>query len=202
MSTGAHIILGVLWIAFGVLHSVLAAGWWKRLVQQVMGGAYKYYPFLYSVFAAGSLTGILIYQFRMESRLLFALPVWAKVMAGVLALAGAGIMVNICRKYFFALSGISVFYKEQPPVKLELGGLHRYVRHPLYFGTLLFIWALFFLMPYASHLIACSIITIYTVLGTRIEEKKLVQQFGAAYTHYQQRVPMLMPGRKTLKAEC
>ena len=97
------------------------------------------------------------------------------------------------KKYFFSLSGISVFYKQQAPVVLELGGLNRYVRHPLYFGTLLFIWALFFIFPYLNNLLACCVITFYTVLGARLEEKKLVMQFGEQYISYKQRVPMLIP---------
>jgi methanethiol S-methyltransferase len=41
--------------------------------------------------------------------------------------------------------------------------------------------------------LACLVITGYTVLGARLEEKKLVVQFGEMYKLYQQRVPMLIP---------
>ncbi len=109
------------------------------------------------------------------------------------ALAGLAIMAVVIRKYFFSLSGISVFYKEEAPLALEQGGMHRYVRHPLYFGTLLFIWSLFLLFPYLNNLLACLVITLYTVFGARLEEKKLVAQFGEQYRRYQQTVPMLIP---------
>jgi protein-S-isoprenylcysteine O-methyltransferase Ste14 len=78
-------------------------------------------------------------------------------------------------------------------VVLEQGGLHRYVRHPLYFGTLLFVWALFFVFPYLNNLLACIIITIYTLIGATLEEKKLVKQFGEQYISYKRQVPMLIP---------
>ena len=35
--------------------------------------------------------------------------------------------------------------------------------------------------------------TIYLILGSRLEEEKLVAQFGEAYRKYQREVPMLVP---------
>lgn len=189
-----HIILVLLWLLFGVLHSMLAANWWKHRMQRWLGGHYKYYPFFYSVFAVVTLTGILIFQFTIDSTLLFVAPVWVKGLLCLPALAGLLIMLVVIRKYFFSLSGISVFYKDQPPVVLLQEGLHRHVRHPLYSGTLLFIGSLFFIYPYLNNLLACLVITGYIVLGARLEEKKLVAQFGETYDSYKKRVPMLIPG--------
>ena len=188
-----HILLVVLWIAFGVLHSLLAAGWWKLKMQAWLGRNYKYYPLAYSVFAAVTMILILVFQFAMRSRLLFNMPLWGKVLTGVPLVAGLAIMLAMIRKYFFYLSGIGVFYTTQPEAVLPTNGLHRYMRHPLYTGTLLFIWSLFLLMPYLNHLLACIIITIYTLLGARIEEQKLVEQFGEKYIAYQKQVPMILP---------
>ena len=188
-----HILLVVLWIAFGVLHSVLAAGWWKLKMQAWLGANYKYYPLAYSLFAAVTMILILVFQFTMPSLLLFKMPLWAKVLAGLPAVAALAVMLAMIRKYFFHLSGISVFYKTQSGAVLQTNGLHRYMRHPLYTGTLLFIWSLFLLMPYLNHLLAGIIITIYTLLGVQIEEQKLVKQFGEKYIRYQQQVPMIVP---------
>ncbi|HEX6429829.1 MAG TPA: isoprenylcysteine carboxylmethyltransferase family protein [Niastella sp.] len=188
-----HIILVLLWVLFGILHSVLAAGWCKQLMQRWLGMNYKYYHFSYSVFAAVSLIGILVFQYTMHSYLLYEAPVWVKLLLCLLVLTGLFIMLVVIRKYFFSLSGISVFYKQQPPTVLEQSGLHRYVRHPLYFGTLLLIWSLFFVFPYLNNLLACIVITLYTVWGARLEEKKLVAQFGGKYVIYKQKVPMIIP---------
>jgi len=189
----SHIILVLLWLLFGILHSVLAAKGWKRRMQRWLGPNFKYYHFAYSVFAAVSLIGILVFQFTMQSQLLYAAPVWVKGLLCLPALTGLFIMLVVIKKYFFALSGISVFYKHQPPPVLEQGGLHRFVRHPLYFGTLLFIWSLFFVFPYLNNLLACIVITLYTVWGARLEEKKLVDQFGEKYVTYKRKVPMIIP---------
>jgi protein-S-isoprenylcysteine O-methyltransferase Ste14 len=188
-----HIILVLLWLLFGILHSVLAATWWKRRMEHWLGVHYKFYHFSYSVFAAVTLVGVLVFQVYLPSQLLYTAPVWVKLLLGLPLSAGLVIMGVLIRKYFFSLSGISVFYKEQPPAALELGGVHRYVRHPLYSGTLLFIWSLFFIFPYTKNLLACLVITGYTVWGATLEEKKLVAQFGEKYTAYKKRVPMLIP---------
>jgi protein-S-isoprenylcysteine O-methyltransferase Ste14 len=189
-----HIVLALLWVLFGIFHSVLAAGWWKQKMQRWLGTNFKYYHFAYSVFAAVTLVGILVFQYTMQSPLLYEAPVWVKGLLCLPALAGLLIMGVVIRKYFFSLSGISVFYKQQPPPVLEQGGLHRFVRHPLYFGTLLFIWSLFFVFPYLNNLLACIVITLYTIWGARLEEKKLVAQFGEKYVIYKQKVPMIIPG--------
>ena len=188
-----HIIIVLLWLLFGILHSVLAANWWKGRMQQWLGVNYKFYHFSYSVFAAVTLIGILLFQVYLSSELLYEAPLWVKALLCLPLLAGLIIMAALIRKYFFSLSGISVFYKEHPPVALELGGLHQYVRHPLYSGTLLFIWSLCCIYPYLKNVLACIVITLYTVLGARLEEKKLVARFGEKYIAYKKRVPMLLP---------
>lgn len=188
-----HSILVLFWLLFGILHSLLAADWWKRRMQRWLGPNFKYYHFAYSVFAAITLIGILVFQYAIDSHLLYAAPVWVKGLLCLPVLAGAAIMLVVIKKYFFSLSGISVFYKKQPPPVLEQGGLHRHVRHPLYFGTLLFIWSLFFVFPYLNNGLACIVITSYTVWGARLEEKKLIARFGEKYVAYKQKVPMIIP---------
>lgn len=91
------------------------------------------------------------------------------------------------------LSGVDVLLKQQKPPLLEQSGLHRFVRHPLYSGTLLFIWALFLLFPWLSNLIACVVITVYTLVGIHMEEQKLMLQFGDTYRRYAAATPMLIP---------
>ncbi len=44
-----------------------------------------------------------------------------------------------------------------------------------------------------ADIIVNIVLTIYVIMGTIIEEKKLVLEFGDAYVKYQQEVPMLIP---------
>lgn len=101
-------------------------------------------------------------------------------------------MVSVL-KYFKLLSGIRSIFLATPPTELKLEGIHKYVRHPLYLGTLLFIWGLFFIFPLLNNLIAAAAITIYVLIGIKFEEKKLLNEFGNVYAEYMKKVPGLIP---------
>jgi len=94
----------------------------------------------------------------------------------------------------FDLSGVNVFFREVLTDKLQVNGLNKYVRHPLYSSTLLFVWSFFFWRPLLSNLISCICILLYTLIGIYFEEQKLVKTFGEDYKEYAAKVPMIIPG--------
>ena len=111
----------------------------------------------------------------------------------LLVLPGFAIMSASIFKYFKLLSGIRSIYLATPPAELKLNGIHKYVRHPLYLGTLLFVWGLFFIFPLLNNLIAVVAITVYVLVGIKFEEKKLIKEFGNDYEEYIKKVPGLIP---------
>jgi protein-S-isoprenylcysteine O-methyltransferase Ste14 len=191
-----HFLLGVCWLLYAVLHSLMAGRGFKTIVEKLAGSYYRYYRIFYSLVAAFTLILILIYQFTNYSPFLYTPGVVHYLIATPLVIIGLVVMSICIRKYFLNLSGVDVFLKKKRNNVLEKTGLHAYVRHPLYSGTLLFIWALFILFPLLSNLIACVIITVYTVIGIKMEEEKLVMEFGDDYRSYAASVPMLIPGFK------
>ena len=78
--------------------------------------------------------------------------------------------------------------KESP---FRTPGLYKYVRHPIYFGSLIAFWS----TPRMTvgHALFSSTMTAYIFIGTFFEERDLVRRFGAAYLHYQKAVPMMVP---------
>ncbi|HYE55967.1 MAG TPA: methyltransferase [Chitinophagaceae bacterium] len=188
-----HIILLLLWIVYCVLHSVLAAGKVKRWAERWMGARYRYYRIGYTIFSFVGLVGILLYQVSITSPLLYKGSIAIQVAGCALAALGAAlVMLNII-KYFVRLSGVRWLTSEKMDVKLERDGLHKYVRHPLYFSTFLFIWSLWIVYPYLSLLVANVVITSYTVVALQFEEAKLVKEFGQEYETYRKEVPRLLP---------
>jgi protein-S-isoprenylcysteine O-methyltransferase Ste14 len=182
-----------------IIHSLLAENTVKNFIQKFMGVTLKYYRPLYSVFAFVTLVLLLWFQFSIESPWLFAVPIYIYLPGIIAGLTGLSIMIFCINKYFYEMSGLQAIQNSQEKNTLQQSGLHKYVRHPLYFGTLLFIYGLFIIFPLTSNLIAVAIITAYVLLGIRLEERKLKVQFGESYIEYTKKVPQLIPGLKILK---
>ncbi len=70
-------------------------------------------------------------------------------------------------------------------------GPYRWVRHPLYFFTLLMIWSCPDLTM--DRLLFNVLWTIWIFVGALLEEQDLIADFGDSYIGYQRRVPMLIP---------
>jgi methanethiol S-methyltransferase len=196
MSVQEHILIVVYWVVFGVCHSLFASLPVKRWAERRMGSYYGWYRPVYSIVAFAQTALILIYQFSIQSVFLWKNGIGARALFVVVGMAGLMVMAVSVKKYFFNLSGVQVFYnKKQAPV-LETTGMHQYVRHPLYGGTLLFAWSIFLLFPILSYLLTCIAITAYTLIGIRFEEKKLGNLFGQQYYLYKNKVPMIVPFTK------
>ena len=54
-----HFILAVCWLLYVVIHSVMAARSFKRMVEQAAGKYYRYYRIVYSITAAVTLILVL-----------------------------------------------------------------------------------------------------------------------------------------------
>jgi protein-S-isoprenylcysteine O-methyltransferase Ste14 len=188
-----HWILLLSWGAFGLLHSLMAAPICKRFFGRLLGSNAVYYRLAYSLVAFITLGIVLFLQFSIQSFYLAERSLLKYVVGLVVGLPGVLLMIVCIRKYFFNLSGVKVFFETDQGAKLEAGGIHAYVRHPLYLGTLAMVWAIFSFFPLLSNLIACFAITVYTLIGIRLEERKLLQVFGEQYAAYRRRTPMLIP---------
>lgn len=193
----AHLILLGLWVLFCALHSLLASLWLKNKIAPAMGAAFRYYRLFYTLFAFASLGAVLYYQLGLHSPLL--LPRHPVLQTGGYLLAASGLVVMaICiRKYFLNLSGLKSLYThdQEAANELQVTGIHRFVRHPLYSGTFMAIWGGWLLLPNLSLLIANVVITGYTLLAIDWEEKKLIAEFGDSYRSYRKQVPRLVPMR-------
>jgi protein-S-isoprenylcysteine O-methyltransferase Ste14 len=75
--------------------------------------------------------------------------------------------------------------------RIHYSGPYGWVRHPLYFFLLLMIWTYPYITP--DRLLFNVLFTIWIYIGTVMEERDLVADFGAVYQGYQDRVPMLLP---------
>ena len=191
-----HIILTLLWIVYCMLHSLLASIRLKKKLEQTLKTGYKYYRLFYTIFAFLFLVGLLYLQVSISTIELYKVTVFIRVTGSAIALSGLTLMLVCIKKYFIGLSGLLSLIQEKNSSSLLITGVHKYVRHPLYLGTFAFIWGAVLVLPYLSLLIANCIITGYTLVGIKLEEDKLIAEFGESYKTYQRSVPKLIPFTK------
>ncbi len=72
----------------------------------------------------------------------------------------------------------------------HISPFHRFVRHPWYFLSMVYIWAG---DMDAAWLTSAIMISLYFVVGARLEERKLIIYHGEIYRRYAKAVPGLLP---------
>ncbi|MEO7446097.1 MAG: isoprenylcysteine carboxylmethyltransferase family protein [Ferruginibacter sp.] len=183
-----YVFLGASWLAYVIIHSILATTRVKSFASRALHISEGAYRRGYNVLAVATLLAIIYYQLLLKSVMLFNAPAWLTVMAACLFFAGIVVMAVCIYKYFRNLSGLL-----DQPNELIISGLHHVVRHPLYMGTFMMLLGLLGLFPYLGILIMVFIIITYTVIALRWEEDKLVKEFGKAYQEYKLKVPAIIP---------
>jgi protein-S-isoprenylcysteine O-methyltransferase Ste14 len=78
-----------------------------------------------------------------------------------------------------------------PSEPLQTGGVYRIVRHPLYLFSLMLIWPTATMR--AGYFGFCVGTTIYFLIGSLFEERRLLAGFGPAYSDYRDRVAWMIP---------
>jgi protein-S-isoprenylcysteine O-methyltransferase Ste14 len=181
--------------AYGALHSLLAASGPKRWALARFGPrANRAYRLTYNAVALVSFMPVLALLAWYPGEVLYriALP-WL-----ALALAGQGVSMVLLAIGLLQTDTLSFLGFRQladgessVPPSLTVTGLYRWVRHPLYTAGLVLIW----LTPVmTTGVLALNLaLTGYIALGYRLEERRLVAEFGRAYVEYQARVPALIP---------
>jgi len=187
------------WIIYYVVHSLLASTPVKVFFENKTGKWFRYYRLFYTIFATFTLGLLLYFQFSINNELLIKSVVLKYISLIFLVTPGIIIMIIAIKKYFMLLSGIRSVFLASPPDELKIEGIHRIVRHPLYSGTILFVWGLFFIFPLLNNLIAVILLTLYVLIGIKFEEKKLIKEFGKKYEEYIKNVPGLIPNFKSKK---
>jgi protein-S-isoprenylcysteine O-methyltransferase Ste14 len=189
----SHILFTLAWLAYCALHSILAGTALKHYFRIRVPHLFTYYRIFYNILALGWLLFLIIWQIRMPSPDIWHSVFLQYIPAAIMTIAGISGMGICLKKYFVSSQGFrDLFFEGGKPVLVQ-EGLHRVVRHPLYLSTFIFLWGVLLFIPTWSVLIVNTIITIYTLIGIRFEEYKLVQIFGEQYVQYREKVPKILP---------
>lgn len=192
----SYFLLGLGWTLFYVLHSLLAATYIKHYLQTLLGKYQPYYRLLYNAFAGIFFIALLFFQFSLPNQFVYQSPFMLKLMGILGIFLGLIILMLSFRNYNLSeFIGTEQLRQKESSEHSQLltTGLNAWVRHPIYFGTLLGMLGYLLISPTIKNLIFFTCFSIYLLIGTYIEERKLLIIFGEEYRHYQHKVRMLIP---------
>jgi protein-S-isoprenylcysteine O-methyltransferase Ste14 len=195
------IVIDVLLIVlFAIQHSVMARQgfkrWWTRMVPPSIER---------STYLLATSLVLLVLYWQWQP---IPAPIWTvhhPMLAGVIdAIFWLGWVVLVASTFMlnhFEMFGLSqvfgrLFGKQPYEATFRTPLLYRWVRHPIYLGVLLAVWATPAMT--GGHLLLALVVTGYILIGIQLEEVDLIQQFGDQYHRYRQHAAMLipLPGRK------
>jgi protein-S-isoprenylcysteine O-methyltransferase Ste14 len=181
-------------LLFCLHHSVLARPATKRWLGRHLDPMFERSSY---VLASSLLLALLIWQWQPWPAVVWAVGdgSW-KVGLQVLSLAGWALALISSRTLgHFKLYGLRQIWlglqRRRPDDPLRTQALYGLLRHPMYLGFLLAIWATPTMT--AGHLLFAATLTGYVLVALRWEEGDLAERYGEAFAAYRRRVPRFLP---------
>jgi protein-S-isoprenylcysteine O-methyltransferase Ste14 len=109
-----------------------------------------------------------------------------------LSLVAFGLAISVAARVWLGgnWSGMVTLKQDHELVR---SGPYRWVRHPIYTGLLLAVFGTAVAIGEWRGIIALALFAVAFLYKIRIEERFLVDRFGAAYGRYREQVPALVP---------
>jgi len=194
MTNSNLLLILVLGLVFGVVHSTLASSYVKSYAVRLFGQKGSRYYRLFFVIAA-AITSLAYFApvVLLKDAPLYQIPLPWRYLTLLIQL-GAGILVIIAlfQTSLLHFSGLSALMGDKSTADhLITNGFYRYTRHPIYLFSLILLW-LFPVMTWNRLALAIGV-TVYTLIGSLLEERRLVAQFGQEYLEYKAKTPWLIP---------
>jgi len=191
-----YLFLALAWAAYCTLHSAMISEPATGFLKRRLGEAFRFYRLFFNSVAMLTLIPVLWYSRSLGQEAIFRwegawlVPRYLLLACGILLVVAGG------RHYSLGqFIGISQLRGASSGGLATGGGIDSsgvlgLVRHPWYTAVVLLLWAGDLDM---TTLVGNGVLTVYIVVGTLLEERKLVHEFGDAYRSYQRRVSMFVP---------
>jgi protein-S-isoprenylcysteine O-methyltransferase Ste14 len=184
------------------LHSIAASRRTKAVVRRKVGERIfeGWYRLFYNVFAFVTIMPVFYILWTIvPETVLWQIPQpFSYVASGMQLIGLVGLTASLWQTDVWEFLGVRQAWRylqgEEEmtlPPKLVTSGTYAWVRHPLYFFSMLLIWVspVMTLNSFLFNLLATG----YFWAGSRVEERRLADYFGERYEAYRRRVPGLVP---------
>jgi len=201
--TGIVVIVGYALI-YVALHSGLASYAVKEWARQRFGGlSNRWYRLIYNGIATVLLLplGVMLVKFPDQTLYILTTP-WYELAWGIEGLAALGVLHGVSITDAWSFLGIRQVFDPECAATyrcapLVVTGMYRWVRHPQYLFGLILLWCA---PSMTLNRAALSVVfSLYLYIGTFLEERRLVAEYGEAYRRYQRQVPRLFPWRGAVR---
>jgi methanethiol S-methyltransferase len=184
-----YFILVLAWAIYFFLHSWLASTSVKSFFEKKLKQRFHLYRFAYTIQSTVGLLVLFYLNGSIEADIFFESKGLVRYISLMLATFGVLVISAAFRQY--NIRSFLGLQKEEGVFSSK--GILNKVRHPIYSGLILITVGFFLFNPKLPTLISSLCILLYLVIGIWLEEKKLIQQFGATYLEYKKRVPSIIP---------
>ncbi|MCJ7783453.1 MAG: hypothetical protein MUP41_05930 [Desulfobacterales bacterium] len=199
-----HVFVVLLWILWCTLHSTLIATPVKDYLRKKLGDWFRFYRLFFNAVSLATLIPVLYYSLSIQRTPIFLWERHLMIVKYLLLATSITLFVAGGRHYsmseFFGIRQIKTG-RANPALSeydtFNTSGILGAIRHPWYTASLMAIWARDITL---STLLINIVISAYFVVGTILEERKLLLEFGEKYREYQKNVSMFLP-YKWLKAK-
>ncbi len=194
-TTGQLLVLGAAWLIYCLTHSLLASLRMKRWVARTKPEWMPSYRLFFNILATLFIippVGMSL-AFRGPPLWTWSGP-WHWLSLTLTALAAFGFVWSLryydTREFLGFRQLRDRIHSVEDQESLHISPMHCYVRHPWYFLGLVLVWTRDMDPAFLTSALA---ITLYFVLGSLLEERKLLIYHGDAYRRYRAQVPGLIP---------
>jgi len=169
-------------------------------MKKIMGRRYGFYRLGYSIFSLLLLVPVIYFQLHLEEEIIFTWPwPWNILKYGMygaaIVLFYGGFRVYDLQ-YMLGIRQIHEmkYGEKRGAAEFTTEGILGYLRHPWYSGAILLVVAFGDITDVS--LVSKTVLTAYIIIGTFLEENKLISEIGEPYLAYRKKVPMLIPWKK------
>ncbi len=196
-----YLFLSVVWAAYCFLHSFLISIRFTIFLERLLKKYYAFYRLFYVLISLVLLIWLINFTNQLDNEIIITYsPPWSIIrivlMYSALLMFFWAFFFNYDSLSFFGIRQILNFGKVKeinPSGEIKKNGLLGIMRHPMYLALIIYLWCNTFKLV---DIVINALLTIYVIIGTILEEKKLVLEFGDTYVEYQKEVPMLFPFTK------